>query len=678
MTERVTIEEFIARWGPSGAAERANFQSFLVELCDLLGVPRPEPSGADPRLNAYAFEHPVVYHDGVNPATTNFIDLYKRGCFVMEAKQGSDRFKDPEAAALGVARSSRRGTAVRGTKGWDSAMVEAKGQAERYARALPQADGWPPFLIVVDVGHSFELHSDFTRSGRTYVPFPDATTHRLALADLLQDEVRERLRLAWTDPQSLDPSRRSAKVTREVASRLARLARSFEASGHEPEAVAQFLMRCLFTMFAEDVELIPPRGFTELLESRRGKVETFPGMVGSLWRAMDRGEFHPILERKLPRFNGQLFASAEAPSLNETQLELLIEAASADWRDVEPAIFGTLLERALDPVERHKLGAHYTPRAYVERLVLPTIVEPLREEWADAQAAAILLRREGKAAGARDEVRAFLKKLCDTIVLDPACGTGNFLYVTLEHMKRLEAEVRDALIGLGEDQAVFEGAGLTVDPHQFLGIEINPRAAAIADLVLWIGHLQWHARTFGKKVPAEPILHAYHNIECRDAVLAYDRKEPVLDENGQPVTRWDGRTMKKHPVTGEGVPDETKTTVLYRIENSCGALWPKADYIIGNPPFIGAGWMKSALGEGYAGSLRSVHEFVPESADFVMYWWSRAAGLLQANSIKAFGFITTNSLRQTFNRKVVSQYLNSPNPISISFAIPALSHGATS
>ncbi len=383
MSEPLTIAEFISRWEQTGAAERANYQLFLRDLCEILGVPHPEGSKQDSSQNTYVFDHPVLYNDGFDHETTNWIDLYKRGCFVLEAKQGSDRAKEAREG-LGLARASRRGTAVRGTRGWDSAMLEAKGQAERYARALPPSDGWPPFLVVVDVGHSIELYADFTRSGKTYVAFPDARTHRLALADLNRDEIRDRLRLVWTDPQALDPSRRSAKVTREVAERLARLAKSLEASGHEPEAVAQFLMRCLFTMFAEDVELIPRQSFSDLLKSRLGKVDSFPAMVGSLWQAMDKGEFHPILEKKLPRFNGQLFASAEAPSLSKEQLELLIEAASADWRDVEPAIFGTLLERALDPVERHKLGAHYTPRAYVERLVLPTIVEPLREEWADA------------------------------------------------------------------------------------------------------------------------------------------------------------------------------------------------------------------------------------------------------------------------------------------------------
>ena len=253
-------------------------------------------------------------------------------------------------------------------------------------------------------------------------------------------------------------------------------------------------------------------------------------------------------------------ASSRTPPRSRStddQFELLIEASRADWRDVEPAIFGTLLERALDPVERHKLGAHYTPRAYVERLVMPTVIEPLRAEWDAVQAAAVTLASQGDTKKAAAEVQRFHRRLCEVRVLDPACGSGNFLYVTLEHLKRLEGEVLDALDRLGDEQAALEMAGDTVDPHQLLGLEVNPRAAAIAELVLWIGYLQWHFRTRGSVRPAEPIIRNFHNIECRDAVLAYDRTEPVLDEHGKPVTRWDGRTMKPHPVTGEEVPDET-------------------------------------------------------------------------------------------------------------------------
>ncbi len=647
------VDGFIRRWEASGAAERANYQLFLCELCDVLGVPRPEPAKADSTQNSYVFEHPVLFDDGLGHTTTKFVDLYKKGFFILEAKQGSDKTAEADASGLKLPKKGRRGTAIRGTQGWDDAMLAARGQAELYAKALPTIEGWPPFLVIVDVGHSIELYADFSRSGKTYVAFPDALTHRIPLKDVAKDENLERLRSVWTEPLSLDPSKRSAKVTREVAEKLADLAKSLERSGHQPEVVAHFLMRSIFTMFAEDVSLLPKDSFKTLLEGRRGKLETFPDMVGSLWTAMDRGEFSPILERKLLRFNGQLFADPHALPITEAQLELLIQAAKADWKAVEPAIFGTLLERALDPVERHKLGAHYTPRAYVERLVIPTIVEPLREDWSAVQAAAVTLAKANKMEEAREEVRGFLNKLCGTTVLDPACGSGNFLYVTLEHMKRLEGEVRDALRGFGERQEVFEGVGLTVDPHQLLGIELNPRAAAIAELVLWIGYLQWHFRTFGARMPAEPIIKAFRNIECRDAVLDYDKKEPLADEQGQLVTRWDGRTMKRHPATGEEIPDESARTPVYHYVCPTKARWPEADYLVGNPPYIGNKRMRPVLGDGYVEALRDAYPEVPGAADLVMYWWDRSAKMLHQGRTKRFGLITTNSITQPFNRKVI-------------------------
>lgn len=666
--DALAVSEFVSRWESSGAAERANYQLFLCELCDLIGVPRPEPARADSSQNAYVFEHPVLFDDGLGHTTTKFIDLYRRGSFILEAKQGSDREGREDGTGLRLARRARRGTAVRGTQGWDDAMLAARGQAELYAKALPVTEGWPPFLVIVDVGHSIELYADFSRSGKTYVAFPDALTHRIPLRSVADEAIRERLRLVWTDPPALDPSRVSAKVTRRVAESLAELARSLERSGYAAEAVASFLMRCLFTMFAEDVGLLPKASFTRLLEGRRGKLETFPGMLRSLWHAMDKGEFSPILEMQLLRFNGQLFADSEALPVTEAQLELLIDAAHSDWKAVEPAIFGTLLERALDPVERHKLGAHYTPRAYVERLVLPTVVDPLREEWGAVNAAAVTLAKANKLEQAREEVQAFLGKLCSMTVLDPACGSGNFLYVTLEHMKRLEGEVRDALRGFGEKQEVFEGIGLTVDPHQLLGIEVNPRAAAIAELVLWIGYLQWHFRTFGAKVPAEPIIKAFHNIECRDAVLAYDGKEPLVDEGGRPVGRWDGRTTRPHPVTGEEVPDESAQVPVFRYLAPRRAEWPDADFVVGNPPFIGNKRMRLALGDGYVEALRRTWASVPETVDFVMYWWQKAAELAAAGKTSRFGFITTNSITQSFNRKVVQSALG--QGVSLAFAIP--------
>ena len=663
------VSDFLLRWESSGAAERANYQLFLSELCDLLAVPRPDPTRPDDRDNAYVFERSVTFRHGDGSSSVGRIDLYKRGCFVLEAKQGSDPIaactvKEPEPGWL----TSRRGTAVRGTKGWDLAMLKAKGQAEQYARALPNEEGWPPFLIIVDVGHAIELYSEFSCTGKTYLPFPDPRSYRIQLADLAHDQVRERLRLAWTEPHALDPSKQSAKATRQVADRLASLAKALEQAGHSPEKVGNFLKRCLFTLFSEDIGLIPHNSFTGLLKSLKGRADTFAPMAESLWTTMKDGGFSPVLREKLLRFNGGLFEDAEALPLSEEQLALLIQAGKADWRDVEPAIFGTLLERALDPLERHNLGAHYTPRDYVERLVLPTVIEPLRNQWDAVLAAAVTLDAQNDAAGAIRLVKEFHQNLCGLRILDPACGSGNFLYVTFEQLKRLEGEVLNALEGFGLQQTDLELAGLTVDPHQLLGIEINPRAAAITDMVLWIGYLQWHFRTRGEVLPPEPVIKKFRNIENRDAVLAYDRVEPLLDEQGRPVTRWDGITTKPHSITGEQVPDETARTPLLRYLNPRRADWPEADYVVGNPPFIGAAAMRRALGDGYVEALRTAWKDVPDSADFVMYWWQQAAELTRTGKLQRFGFITTNSIKQAFNRRVIEQHLAgydiSPSPLA--------------
>jgi len=560
-------------------------------------------------------------------------------------------------------------------------MLRARNQADSYARAVSRDDGWPPFLLVVDVGHVIEVYADFSGQGQGYTQFPDGKRFRIALEDLEHDAIRERLRLIWTDPHALDPSRTAAKVTREVADRLAALGRSFEGEGHEPEAVANFLMRCLFTMFAEDVELIPPRSFTDLLEKLRGHPEHAAPALKALWETMNTGGFSAVLTTDLKRFNGGLFKEADALPLSNVQLSLLIDAAKLDWREVEPAIFGTLLERALDKKQRHKLGAHYTPRAYVERLVVPTIMEPLRADWRNVQAAAVTLAKQGREGDAREVVRGFHRPHCDIRVLDPACGSGNFLYVALELMKRLEGEVTDLLAELGEEQDALALTGHTVDPHQFLGLELNPWAAAVAELVLWIGYLQWHFRTHGKASPSEPALRDFHNIECRDAVMDHAGAKPRLDDAGQPVTRWDGETTTTHPVTGEQVPDAGARVPVLDYLKPRAATWPEADFIVGNPPFIGASRMRDALGDGYAEALWKAYPKMPQSADFVMYWWEKAAlaargwkpatDKARAKGTRRFGFITTNSLRQTFNRKVLEPHLADPKtPLSLTFAIP--------
>lgn len=653
MTQPTNLADaFIARWTGVIASELSTSQSFLLELCQLLNVEKPHPTAEQD----YMFERPVSFTHGDGSTSGGRIDLYRRGAFVLESK----KLRAPTH-----------------TKGFDDALLRARSQGESYARALPADEGRPPFVVVVDVGNRIELYAEFSRSGATYTPFPDPASHRILLDDLRKEEVRDRLRLLWTDPLALDPSREAARVTREIAGKLADLARSLEASGHAPEPVAQFLMRCLFTMFAEDVELLPSNAFRDLLAKHCDAPEVATQMLAALWRDMDTGGFSAVLADKVLRFNGKLFKDPSVIPLTKQQLNSLLEAARADWRHVEPAIFGTLLERALSPGERHKLGAHYTPRAYVERLVLPTVIEPLRSEWSAAHAAALSLAAEDKPREAIAEVLTFHHRLCNVRVLDPACGSGNFLYVVLEHLKRLEGEVLNALDELGHRQSGLDldakradvAAGETVDPHNLLGIEINPRAASLAELVLWIGYLQWHFRTRGNVSPPEPVVRDFRNIENRDAVLNYDRVEVEKDANGRQVTRWDGITMKVSPVTGENVPDDSAQVPVYRYINPRKAVWPAADFVVGNPPFIGSKRMREALGDGYVDALQAAWPDVPQSTDLVMRWWHHAATLAARGAIRRFGLITTNSLRQTYVRRAVEPHLEGPNPISLVFAI---------
>ncbi len=711
------VETFITRWSDTELAERANKDLFLTELCDLLDLPHPDPAGPESAENAYVFERAVPLHHSDGRITVGKIDLYRRNRFVLEAKQTASAARPENRPVAAYDELDLGLTASPAAKRdpYGKAMLEARVQAERYARNLPDSEPPPPFVLVLDVGHSFEIFADFTQKGKAFLPFPDARSHRVLLADLRHEKIRARLRAIWLDPASLDPAKTSAEVTRQAARHLAELAKSFEADGREPRHVAAFLTRCLFCMFAEDVGLLPKDGFKQLLESLRPTPHGVAATLENLFRELNTGTpFSTVLRVKLLHFNGGLFAEASALPVNGTQLGLLIKAAGLQWRDVEPAIFGTLLERALDPAERHKLGAHYTPRAYVERLVLPTVIDPLRAEWSNVLASAISQAEAGRTARAQEDIFKFHRRLCSVRVLDPACGSGNFLYVTLAHFKILEGEVLDVYERFGGGRRTERGprgiGAETVDPHQFLGLEINPRAASIAELVLWIGYLQWHYHTLGQVAPAEPVLKNFRNIEHRDAVLAHDgppvvvtwayvaahadntpglppalaRDTMKLTAEAQknplgPVTLWDRRSMKIDFATGREVPDESKTRPLYRYANPRPAAWPACDYIVGNPPFLGTARLREDLGDCYAETLRATYPEMPESADFVMYWWHKAAQLVRSGAVKRFGFITTNSLRQTFNRRVVAAHLRPvaasasepiAPPLALRFALP--------
>ena len=323
------IDAFIDRWEKSGGSESANFQMFAGELCDLLGLPRPDPSEERNEYNDYTFERRIDFKHDSGGTTPGRIDLYKRGCFVMEAKQSAKRkakkTTDPLQPALlpEDAVQVKAGTAVRGTRRWDGAMRAAKRQAEGYARALPEEHGWPPFVLVVDVGHVFEVYADFSGQGKNYAQFPDRDGYSIPLEGLRDPEVRARLRAVWTDPHSLDPARRSAEVTRDIAERLARIARSLEDRGRHPEEVAEFLMRCLFTMFAEDVGLLPKKGFETLLGEMADTPQHFAPALEGLWQIMDEGGYAPHLNATVRRFNGSLFRKRTAIPLEAGEIREL-------------------------------------------------------------------------------------------------------------------------------------------------------------------------------------------------------------------------------------------------------------------------------------------------------------------------------------------------------------------
>ena len=655
------LQAFADKWKGSEGAERSSSQQFLLELCDALGVERPPPPKSGDESADYRFERhlKVTGHDGAQE--NGFVDLYKAGHFVLESKQGSERG------------GSKKGTAARGTRLWDVAMEKAFGQAIAYAKSVEKK---PVFIVVCDVGHCFDLYACFDDGD--YHPFPHALKNRIALAQL--PEHTELFATLWTNPKSLDPRLRQEKVTREVAEVLAELTRLLEKQGHGKQDVSEFLMRCVFAMFAEDVELLPKGMFTRYLEDFWVKApKSFPAGIENLFRTMNTGGAL-ITGEEIRRFNGGLYSDARALPLDIDALRMLLRAAKADWRDVDPSIFGTLLERALDADERHKLGAHFTPRAYVERLVRPTVEEPLREDWEavratvrtlveSAESAASERTAKAKRKEALDEVRAFHRMLCELVILDPACGTGNFLYVTLDVLKRLEAEVLVALAALGDAQGALELAGTRVTPAQFRGIDINPRAKPIAELVLWLGYLQWQFRHRGLAgVVDDPVLRDFGNIECRDALLTWDG-DPVarVDASGKPVTRWDGKTTKTHPVTGKQVPDDRARIAIWDYPNARAAEWPRADFIVGNPPFLGNARQRDELGDGYVEALRHAYPSMSDGSDFVMYWVHVAFGSVARDQCKRAGLITTNSITQSLNRKVVEPFFDM---VRIDFAVP--------
>lgn len=667
------VEDFIREWSRPPRSERGAAQSFVIQLCRMIGVAAPN----DERVGDtdYCFEHTVRFQHEDGTTHWGFIDCYRKGSFVLEVKQTQKRLSSQ--ADIGRMRTAPSNKVER-------LLAQAKMQAQGYASALADP---PPFLIIVDLSGWIELWADFSRSGAGYLHFPNRESFRIAFSDLRDPKVRQRLAAVWTDPKSLDPASKAAVATTEIAVLLGRLVRTLRAKAARgadgtvdpvhraawDERVAIFIMQCLFAMFADSVGLIENRAFSRCLKENRGNARNLHRVLRQVFRDMNTGGYSHDMRCKVRWFNGGLYAKDAVIALTEGELDVLCEAAERDWSLVDPAIFGSLMETALSSDERSRLGAHFTPKATVEIVVQTTVIDVLRKEWEAVAVTAGNLSQAGKTSKAQDLVKAFHDQLCHIKVLDPACGTGNFLYVAMDMMKDLEAEVLEKLIDLGVPQGRLQTDGQAVGPGQFLGIDKNPQVVWIMKLVMWIGHLQWQYRLWGRANPSDPVLKDYGVVEEMDAALGWRRQEPA-----------------------PGTPDGVRYVDVH------APTWPKAHFIVGNPPFIAGKDIRRELGDAYAEGLWTLRGGRFRSADLVTVWWDRAAEILAQDAdkpgpfdafqtwdikndsldrkavkaawtnpaLQRFGFVTTNSITQALSRRVVEARLSATPPIRLTFAVP--------
>ncbi len=569
----LTPEAFAARWAKSTLSERASAQAHFIDLCRMLG--EPTPTEADPTGEFYAFERGVEKTGGGK----GFADVWYEGHFAFEYK---GKHKDLKAA-------------------YDQLL--------RYREDL----GNPPLLVVCDIDR-FEVHTNFTNTVKKVYAF--------ANAELPEPENLRVLRALFQNPDALAPAATSEHVTLEAAKGFATLADGLRERGVEPERAAHFLNKLLFCLFAEDVGLLPKGLFSEILKASSANPEWFVEYTRDLFSKMAVGG-HTML-KKIRHFNGGLFADADTLPLSPSELATLAEVSKLDWGSVEPAIFGTFFERSLDPRLRAKLGAHYTSREDILALIEPVLMAPLREEWARvqqealAQAAKADGQTERKAHNSRERavrtLQAFAERLRRVRVLDPACGSGNFLYMSLKELLDLEKEVSAFSARLGMTPFFPE-----VSPDQLFGMELSPYAHELAQVVVWIGYLQWKADN-GYGDQTEPILGQMENIKEMDAILSHD---------------------------AEGVPVEPE--------------WPQADFVVGNPPFLGGKRMRAELEDAYVDDLFALYEGrVPREADLVTYWFERTRSLIESGRLKRAGLIATNSIRGGKNREVLKRINASP------------------
>jgi hypothetical protein len=569
----MTPQQFIAKWQQSTLSERSAYQQHFLDLCELLG--QPKPAAADPDGAWYTFERGLRKTTG----DKGWADVWMRGHFGWEYK------------------------------GKNKDLDRAYQQLLLYREDLEN----PPLLVVCDL-QRFEIHTNFTGTPKQ--------VHRFDLAGLADPENLETLRKVFTEPEALRPGITTESITRQAAERFGLLADGMRVRGVEAPQAAHFLMKLMFCMFGEDIGLLPKEIFGRVLEGGRKDPERLAGRLRSLFEAMSTGGDFGADE--IMYFNGGLFADAEVIDLRPEEIEALIRANDYDWAHVEPSIFGTLFERTLDPAKRSQIGAHYTSRADILTLLEPVVMTPLRREWDEVRARCDKRWEKVRAGASKQSTRPrkpskatrdferellnFVERLAHVTILDPACGSGNFLYVAINLLLDLEKEVI----------AYAAGRGVSIIPHvrptQLAGIEINPYAQQLAQVVIWIGYLQWMHHN-GFKAPTDPVLEPIESIHLMDAIL--DLSDP---------------------------------------QNPKEPEWPEADFIVGNPPFLGGKLLRTNLGDDYVDAVFQLWDGrVPREGDLCCYWFEKARGQIAQGKCKRAGLLATQGIRGGANRKVLER-----------------------
>ncbi|MCK4548149.1 MAG: class I SAM-dependent DNA methyltransferase [Candidatus Eisenbacteria sp.] len=574
----MTASEFIRKWKDVTLSERSACQQHFLDLCELFE--HPKPVEVDKTGESFTFEKGTEKHGGGK----GWADVWKKGFFGWE-------YKRKHADLL---------------KAYDQLLKYHKEALEN-----------PPLLVVCDM-NIIEIHTNFTGT--------PSKVYRITLEELTDSDKFDVVRSVFHDPEKLKPGVTREVVTQEAAKRIGEIAQRLRKRGEDPHEVALFLDRIVFCMFAEDIDLLQSGLFTKLLGKAKDAPDRFRKMAEQLFGAMATGGDFGMDE--IRHFNGYLFIDPTVLGLDNNDIHLLLDAAKLDWSAVDPSIFGTLFERGLDPDKRSQLGAHYTSREDIETLVEPVVMDHLRRKWREKQGKIqIILDKINakKKDGSRKLTPATIKKnrqkanglvhdylthLSSVKVLDPACGSGNFLYVTLQKMKDLEKEI----CLWAEDNGLGSFIPL-VHPRQLHGIEINPYAHDLAQMTVWIGYIQW-MRANGYGLPNDPVLESLHgNFQNRDAIL--DLTDP---------------------------------------ENPKEPGWPDVDYIIGNPPFLGRSKLRLELGDHYLDHLFVLYRGrLPESSDLCCYWYEKArAEVARVPRLRA-GLLATQGIRGGANRRVLER-----------------------